>query len=103
MAKRAFPKLVARIADGPTISVCGREALTLLTLIERGPKGVTGIDFPGGPAYRLAAYVGDLRGFGVGIKTQTESHGIGHHARYSLTTAVEVVSVDHGASAGRAA
>ncbi|MGE7469245.1 winged helix domain-containing protein [Bosea sp. NPDC003192] len=103
MAKRSYPKLVARIADGPTIAVNGREALTLLALIERGPKGVTGVDFPGGPAYRLAAYVADLRGFGVGIKTESESHGVGHHARYSLTMAVEIVSVDRGDMVGRAA
>lgn len=103
MAKRAYPKVLARVADGPIISVCGREAQTLLALVDRGSRGVTGVDFPGGVAYRLAAYVADLRGFGVGIKTETESHGIGHHARYSLTTAVEIVSVDHGAHVGRAA
>lgn len=103
MAKRAFPKVLARVAGSHTIAVNGREALTLLTLVERGANGVSGVDFPGGPAFRLAAYVGDLRGFGVGIKTETESHGIGHHARYSLTTDVEIISIDRGANVGRAA
>lgn len=102
-ARRSYPRVLARIADGPTISVNGREALTLLALIERGRKGVTSVDFPGGPAYRLGAYVFDLRGFGVGIKTETESHGIGHHARYSLATDVEIISIDRGDNVGRAA
>ncbi|AZO79609.1 MULTISPECIES: hypothetical protein [unclassified Bosea (in: a-proteobacteria)] len=103
MAKRAFPKLLARVAEGPTISVNGREALTLLTLVERGAKGVTGIEFPGGPAFRLGAYVFDLRGMGVGIETGSESHGIGTHARYRLTTAVQIVSVDYGTAKGEVA
>jgi hypothetical protein len=100
MAKRAFPKVLARVAGGPTIAVNGREAQTLLALVDRGVRGVTGVDFPGGVAYRLVA---DLRGFGVGIKTETESHGIGHHARYSLTTDVEIISIDRGDKVGRAA
>ncbi|MBN9440700.1 hypothetical protein [Bosea sp. (in: a-proteobacteria)] len=103
MAKRAFPKVLARIAGETLICVNGREALTLLTLVERGAKGVTGIDFPGGPAYRLAAYIGDLRGFGVGIHTEMEPHGIGHHGRYTLTSPVEIVAVERGENVGRAA
>lgn len=102
-ARRNFPKVVARVAGETMIRCTGREALTLLTLVERGSKGVSGLDFPGGPAYRLGAYVFDLRGMGVGIKTETESHGIGHHGRYSLTTAVEIVAVEHGPQDGRAA
>lgn len=102
-ARRSYPKVLARIADGPTIAVNGREALTLLTLVDRGAAGVTGIDFPGGPAFRLGAYVFDLRGMGVGIQTGSESHGIGTHARYRLTTAVEIISIDRGDNVGRAA
>lgn len=103
MAKRAFPKVVARVAGTTTIRCNGREALTLLTLVERGSAGVSGIDFPGGPAYRLGAYVFDLRQMGVGIETGSESHGIGTHARYKLTTPVEIVAVDRGATTGAAA
>lgn len=103
MAKRAFPKVVARVAGTATIHCNGREALTLLTLVERGSKGVSGVDFPGGPAYRLGAYVFDLREMGVGIETGSESHGIGTHARYKLTVPVEIVAVDHGAASGAAA
>lgn len=102
MAKRSFPKVFARIAGGGIIRCTGREALTLLTLVERGSKGVSGLDFPGGPAYRLGAYVFDLRGMGIGIKTETESHGIGHHGRYSLTTPVQIVAVDYGVERGAA-
>ncbi|MGW9331581.1 winged helix domain-containing protein [Bosea sp. NPDC055594] len=100
MAKRAFPKVLARIAGETMICVNGREALTLLTLVERGSKGVSGIDFPGGPAYRLGAYVFDLRGFGVGIQTDREPHSVGTHGRYTLTTPVEIVAVDRGENVG---
>jgi hypothetical protein len=104
MAKRSYPKVAARVAGGATFCCTGREALTLLTLVERGTGGITGIDFPGGPAYRLGAYVHDLRHqFGVGIQTDSESHGIGSHARYRLTTPVEIVAVDYGTQTGRAA
>ena len=81
--------------------VAGREALTLLALVQNGSKGVSGIDFPGGPAYRLGAYVFDLRGMGVGIRTDREEHSVGTHARYVLTTPVTIEAVDHGE--GRAA
>ncbi|MBN9454288.1 MAG: hypothetical protein J0I42_20315 [Bosea sp.] len=94
---------MARIAGETTIHCNGREALTLLALVERGSKGVSGVDFPGGPAYRLGAYVFDLRGMGVGIETGSESHGIGTHARYKLTTPVEIVAVDRGTASGVAA
>ncbi|WP_324132364.1 winged helix domain-containing protein [Bosea sp. (in: a-proteobacteria)] len=100
-ARRAFPKVLARVAGGSLINTTGREALTLLTLVERGSKGVSGLDFPGGPAYRLGAYIFDLRSMGVGIRTETESHGIGSHGRYYLTTEVEIISVDHGSTPTR--
>lgn len=103
MAKRAFPKIAARVAGTTTIHCTGCEALTLLTLVERGSKGVSGVDFPGGPAYRLGAYIFDLRGMGVGIETRLEDHGIGRHARYVLVSGVEIVTVDHGGETGRAA
>lgn len=101
--RRNYPKVLARIDGGAFVNATGREGLTLLTLVERGADGVSGLDFPGGPAYRLAAYVCDLRGMGIGIRTETESHGIGHHARYFLTTPVRVVRIDRGEHSGRAA
>jgi hypothetical protein len=102
-ARRNYPKVLAKVAGETTIRCTGREALTLLTLVERGSNGVSGLDFPGGPAYRLGAYVFDLRGMGVGIKTEMEEHGIGHHGRYHLTTEVEIVAVDHGNHTGAGA
>ena len=101
-ARRNFPKVLARLDDGTAIRCTGREALTLLTLIERGSRGVSGIDFPGGPAYRLGAYVFDPRGMGVGIRTEMEEHGIGHHGRYTIVTPVKVEAVDYGVQTGGA-
>ena len=101
--RRAYPKVLARLDDGQAIRCTGREALTLLTLIERGSRGVSGVDFPGGPAYRLGAYVFDLRGMGVGINMELEEHGIGHHGRYTLVTPVKIEAVDYGEKLGSAA
>jgi len=103
LTKRAYPKVIAKLAGEATIRCNGREALTLLTLVDRGSKGVSGIDFPGGPAYRLGAYVFDLREMGVGIETGSESHGIGTHARYRLSTPVQIISVDYGTAKGEVA
>lgn len=97
--RRNFPKVTARLADGQTIKIKGRDALTLVTLVERGARGVSGIDFPGGPAYRLGAYIFDLRTLGVAIRTDSEPHSVGSHGRYVLVSPVELVSVDHGEAA----
>ena len=97
--RRGYPKVLARVADGPVIRCTGREAMTLLTLIERGESGVSGVDFPGGPAYRLSGYIFDLRKMGVGIETQSEDHNVGSHGRYKLVTPTAVVSIDHGQAA----
>lgn len=94
--RRGYPKVLARVENGPVIRCTGREGMTLLTLIERGSKGVSGVDFPGGPAFRLGAYVFDLRAMGIGIETQQEEHNVGFHGRYRLVTPVTVISVDHG-------
>ena len=73
--------------DGSTrkITVYGREAWALSSLIKAGPSGCTPIDHPGP---RWSAYVHDLRHeFGLNIETVTELHGgpfPGHHARYRL-------------------
>lgn len=101
--RRNYPKVLARVVNGPSVRCTGREALTLLTLVERGSAGVSGVDFPGGPAYRLGAYVFDLRGMGVGIETRFEEHSVGHHARYVLVTPVEIIAVDTGDKLGAAA
>ncbi|CAH1656743.1 conserved hypothetical protein [Hyphomicrobiales bacterium] len=103
-ARRNYPRVRARLADGCTIAVVGREAQTLILLAEKKECGLRAYDFPGGPPFRLAAYVCDLRNqFGVGISTTREKHATGEHAVYTLTAPVEIVAVDHGVKAGAAA
>ncbi len=88
---RAFPKIQARRAlDGPWIALCGREAETLMMLTAKGTRGVRAYDFPGGPPFRLSAYVFDLRGFGFPIRTEREDHAGGNHAVYQLECDVEI-------------
>ena len=104
MARKNFPKIRARLTDGSTIAVVGREAMTLLLLAEKKERGLRAYDFPGGPPFRLAAYICDLRNqFGIGIATTREAHATGEHAVYTLTTPVEIVAVDRGENVGRAA
>ena len=58
-------------------------------LRDAGAKGCTPITEPNGP--RWAAYIHDLRGFGVEIETHHEGHGgdfPGTHARYELLSTV---------------
>lgn len=84
-----------RLPDGGTFTVTGTAAATLLALVERGPRGVTPLDHPGGPAFRLAAVVHKLRTQQlIGIVTERETHDGGEHARYRLVTPVEVLHVD---------
>lgn len=75
--------------------VYGREAETLTMLIDRGERGLSGLECG---ATRLAAYVHDLRhDFGLEIRTEHESHGgafAGSHARYILVSAVELGNVE---------
>lgn len=100
MPVRGYPKVVARLTDGSAILPVGREAATLLLLVDKGDRGLRAYDFPGGPPFRLAAYVCDLRtDFGLAIETQFEKHAGGDHAVYRLRTAVQIEHVDHGVGA----
>ncbi|GGK28226.1 winged helix domain-containing protein [Salinarimonas ramus] len=99
---RAIPRVVAEIVGGKRFRVVGRDAETLLLLVRRGERGVTAFDFPGGPAFRLGAYVHDLRREGLGIRTEREPHDGGTHARYVLETPVTVIGVDVGVSSAAA-
>jgi Helix-turn-helix domain len=84
-----------QVGDGPEIKVTGREAQTVIALVEAGPKGITSLEtFKAGWAVRLGAYVFDLRGFGVPIETTREPHDGGNHARYRLTGPVTLLSVE---------
>lgn len=96
--KRNYPRVRATFADGGEISAIGREAATLLILIEKGAKGVRAFDFAGGPAYRLSAYIYDLRHKGISIRREFERHGTGSHAVYVLESRMAIVNVDDGAS-----
>ncbi len=85
MSKRAFPKIAAKqLPDGHWIPLTGREAETMIELQRRGSVGLRAYDFPGGPPFRLGAYVHDLRGFGFPIRTDREKHAGGVHAVYVL-------------------
>ena len=98
---RAYPKIRARREAGEWVSLCGREAETLMHLSDKGASGGRAYDFPGGPPFRLGAYVFDLRGFGFPIRTDREDHAGGTHAVYVLECEVEieVVALRPGGSA----
>lgn len=99
---RAVPRVIAEIVGGKRFRVVGRDAETLLLLIRRGERGVTAFDFPGGPAFRLGAYIFDLRAEGLDIRTDREPHDGGTHARYTLMKPVEVIGIDVGVSSAAA-
>jgi len=90
--KRSYPKVIAQTAGG-LINPVGREAETLLKLVEAGSRGVRAYDFSAGPPFRLSAYVHDLRRMGLSIRTEREAHAGGLHGVYVLESAVAIVSV----------
>ncbi len=90
--KRSYPKVLVITPDGP-IQAVGREGETLLMLVCGGEQGVSAYDFPGGPPFRLSAYVHDLRRMGLAIRTEREPHAGGVHALYVLETPVTILSV----------
>jgi hypothetical protein len=81
------------LPHGGAFTVTGRDAWALLELVTAGPKGCTSIDNPGP---RWSAYVHMLRhGYGLAIETRHEAHKgqfPGTHARYVLSSVVEIVS-----------
>ncbi|PCI42904.1 MAG: hypothetical protein COB49_13060 [Alphaproteobacteria bacterium] len=100
MRKRAYPIVSFCLAanDNTPVTVRGRNAETLLKLIERGTQGLTAYDFAGGPPYRLGAYIAYLRALGLSIETLREAHDCGWHARYVLHTPVTVSKVQEAAN-----
>jgi hypothetical protein len=93
--KRLFPQVLAETGDGEKIRVVGREAETLLRLVEKGERGLRAYDFPGGPPFRLGAYIHDLRGMGLAIRTEREAHATGRHGVYFLETPVRIIRAVH--------
>lgn len=85
--------------DGPVLTICGREAWALLSLVGAGKRGCTPIDNPGP---RWSAYVCDLRKLGILIETVNEKHGgpfPGRHARYVLRSRLTVLQMREGEAA----
>ena len=83
-----------RIGDGSTLTARGREAETIVALVQAGPKGITSLEaFKAGWAVRLGAYIFDLKAMGVPIRSTREPHDGGNHARYYLAGPVELVEV----------
>lgn len=81
----------ARLAGDNVVQVIGREAETLLRLMEAGRHGVTPLDaHRAGPAFRLAAYCHGLRKLGIPIEMDREPHPGGWHGRYHLAGDVAI-------------
>jgi hypothetical protein len=71
----------------------GRRAQTLVCLVEVGTRGFTSAEVASW-AYRLASYIYDLKeDFGLDIITNLEPHEGGRHARYTLHSLVEIISI----------
>lgn len=75
--------------------VKGKAARTLHALTIANSCGITAFELSGTWAFRLAAYVHDLRqGYGMDIKTLREEHEDGWHARYVLITPIEITDIE---------
>jgi hypothetical protein len=85
-------KVYFRLPSRLVYEVVGREAETIIALVDAGPRGITSLEaFRAGWAVRLSAYVFDLRAMGVPIRSTREQHEGGSHARYTLEGQVEIV------------
>jgi hypothetical protein len=71
----------------------GRDAQTLIALVEAKQKGTTALEISSW-ALRLSAYIFNLRKeCGLDIITNTEPHDGGHHGRYILQDDVKILKV----------
>lgn len=92
-------KLQVRVGgeEGRTLKVRGRDAWALDALLRAGERGVTPIERP---APRWSHYVFKLRKAGLVVETIDEPHAgayAGHHARYVLRSAIEVLEEERAA------
>lgn len=89
--KPSFRAVITHPSAQPvTITVTGRTAWALLSLMRSGAKGCTPIDRP---APRWSDYIFRLRKQGVNVETIDENHGgsfAGTHAKYVLRDMVTV-------------
>lgn len=99
-AARPEPKLqrikvqitIRRPDSAQVLTIKGRDAQTLLFLLERGPIGATSGEFSAmGWGRRTSAYVFNLRRKGLEIETQYEEIGDAVVGRYILRTAIEIL------------
>jgi Helix-turn-helix domain len=98
--KKNFPRVLAKVDgdEGQYIRVNGRDGATLVKLVQKGRRGLRAYDFPGGPPFRLPAYIHDLRKEGLVIRTEREEHAPGmRHGVFYLETPVTILAVDDGA------
>lgn len=75
------------------MEICGKSAKTLYALMSAGNLGITALEMSNTWALRLSAYIHDLRGLGLDIKTVKEEHEDGWHARYYLQSPVEILEL----------
>jgi len=89
--KLAFRATIYRPGSTPfTVTVIGRTAWAILSLMRAGKKGCTPIDRP---APRWSDYIFKARALGFNIETLHEGHDgsfAGHHGRYILHDVVTV-------------
>src|SRR5688572_19146837 len=77
-------KAHVQLPGGTIVQAVEREAETLLR-ISAGRRGITPLDaHRAGTAFRLAAYVHDLKALGILVEMEREPHPGGWHGRYRL-------------------
>ena len=80
--------MLCAIGPGGAFTVKGQTAKALIALNKAGASGITALEVNSW-AYRLGAYVHDLRRqHGLAIETQREGHEGGWHGRYVLRSTV---------------
>jgi len=77
--------------NGKTEEVSGRQAQTLLALVDNKKSGVTALEMSSW-ALRLAAYVHQLKALGLEIDCIREPHSGGSHGRYFLRSDIQITS-----------
>ena len=85
--------------DGREITARGRVAWLLAELVKAGSEGITTLQ---NPAPRVSDYIFKARKLGVSIETLHEGHGgaySGHHGRYRLLCAIEIIETKTAADA----
>lgn len=89
------PCVKAIVYDGLNqrkITVYGKPARVLKTLVLSGAGGVTALELSNTWALRLSEYISILRHkYGLEIETLKEHHHDGWHGRYMLHSYVEII------------